>query len=73
MKIEVLNGSDGKTVVRGIDPSDGDEQFGGCTLDPGQKQTITLPDVHEARGVEFGQVEAIDQASIEEGAAEAAA
>lgn len=61
MQIEVLNGEDGKTVVRGINPNDGGAEFAGSILEPGQRVAVTLPDVHEAAGVQFGEVTSIQQ------------
>jgi hypothetical protein len=61
MQIEVLNGEDGKTVVRGINPNDGGAEFAGSILEPGQRVAVTLPDVHEAAGVQFGEITSIQQ------------
>lgn len=60
MKIEVLNGGDGTTVVRCINPAEEDAETKGTTLGSGQKLAITLPEVHEDSGVEFGSIEEIE-------------
>lgn len=61
MQIEVLNGEDGKTVVRGVNPAQDGAEFAGSILEPGQSVSITLPDVHEPEGVQFGEVASIAQ------------
>jgi len=56
MKIEALNGEDGKTVVRVTNEG---EETNGVVLEPGQKIGLSVRDVHEPSRIHFGEVEAI--------------